>query len=153
MSDLVSPDISDREIISHRVLTAPRNRVFAAFSDPNQLAQWWGPAGFKNTINEFDFRVGGKWRIVMHAPNGADFANESDFVEIAAPERIVFHHLLPVHWFRMTMIFAGLPDGQTELTWRMVFETAEEVTRLGPFISDANQQNFDRLAAHLTQTR
>ena len=70
---------SDREIVSTRTFAAPRERVFEAFSDPTQLARWWGPKGFTNTIHEFDLRPGGMWRLVMHAPNGADYANESRF--------------------------------------------------------------------------
>ena len=56
------PDVSDREIVSSRVFDAPRELVFRAFSEPEHLAVWWGPNGFTNTIDVFDFRVDGEWR-------------------------------------------------------------------------------------------
>jgi uncharacterized protein YndB with AHSA1/START domain len=143
--------ISDREIISTRDFAAAREELFAAFSDPARLAQWWGPAGFTNTIREFDLRPGGAWHLTMHGPDGTDFHNESRFLEVVRPERIVFEHEEPVHRFRMTMTFAAHGMGTT-LTWRMVFESAEEVTKLGALIVAANEQNFDRLAAHLART-
>jgi uncharacterized protein YndB with AHSA1/START domain len=141
-------EVAKHDIVSTRVFNAPRERVFAAFSDPEQLKQWWGPNGFTNTIQEFDLRVGGKWRLVMHGPNGADYHNESVFVEVAAPERVAFDHIEPIHRFRMTMDFTD-EGGKTRLTWRMRFESAEEAEKLRGFIAPANEQNFDRLAAHL----
>jgi uncharacterized protein YndB with AHSA1/START domain len=84
----------------------------------------------------------------MHGPNGADYHNEKEFTEVVKPERIVFQHLEPMHHFQMTMLFAE-EGGKTRLTWRMLFESAAEATRLRSFISEANEQNFDRLAAHL----
>lgn len=73
---------SEREPVTSRVLEAPRERVFRAFSDPAHLERWWGPKGFTNTFHEFDLRPGGNWRFVMHGPDGADFPNESVFVEV-----------------------------------------------------------------------
>lgn len=139
---------SDREIVSTREFVQPREEIFAAFSDPTRLAQWWGPNGFTNTIREFDLRPGGKWRLTMHGPDGANYDNESRFLEVVRPARIVFQHEEPVHGFRMTMTFAEHGAG-TLLTWCMCFESAGEVAKIGEFIAVANQQNFDRLAAHL----
>ena len=144
------PGLAEREIVSARVLAAPRAVVFAAFADPAQLAQWWGPDGFTNTIREFDLRPGGRWRFTMHAPDGTDYGNECEFAEVVRPERIVFQHLEPVHRFQMTMTFAE-EGGATRLNWRMVFESASEVAKLKNFIAAANEQNFDRLAAHLAK--
>jgi uncharacterized protein YndB with AHSA1/START domain len=61
-----------REIASGRVIDAPRRKVFKAFADPTHLARWWGPKGFRNTFEEFDFRPGGTWRFTMHGPDGTD---------------------------------------------------------------------------------
>ena len=136
------------EIVTTRVLAAPRATVFDAFADPAQLARWWGPDGFTNTIHQFDLRPGGRWRLTMHAPDGARYENESEFVDVVPPERIVFQHLEPVHGFLMTMLL-GDENGGTRLTWRMRFDSYDEFARLGKFIAAANEQNFDRLAAHL----
>jgi uncharacterized protein YndB with AHSA1/START domain len=144
----VETSIPEREIVSTRTLAASRERVFRAFSEPAQLARWWGPKGFTNTIHEFDLRAGGMWRLTMHGPGGANYANESRFVEIVPLERVVFQHLEPVHGFRMTMIFAE-QAGRTTLTWRMLFDSAEEATKVRRFVVAANEENFDRLAAIL----
>ena len=58
---------SAREIVTTRVVDAPRDRVFGAWANPDQLARWWGPEGFTNTFYEFDLRPGGAWRFVMRA--------------------------------------------------------------------------------------
>lgn len=140
---------ANREIVSTRVFDAPRERVFRAFGDPEQLKRWWGPAGFTNTLEAFDPRPGGAWRLVMHGPDGTDYHNESVFTEVVEPARVVFDHLEPVHRFRMTMTFDD-EAGKTRLTWRMRFEFAEEAERVRGFVAAANEQNFDRLADHLT---
>lgn len=143
---------SAREIVSTRVFALPNEVVYAAFSNPVRLAQWWGPKGFTNTVREFDLRAGGAWHITMHGPGGADYHNESRFLRVEPPGLIVFEHLGPIHWYRMTMTFAAELGG-TRLTWRMVFASAEECAKVRKFIVEGNEQNFDRLAEHLSATR
>lgn len=135
---------TDTEIVSTRVFAASREELFDAFRDPLRLAQWWGPGGFTNCIQTFDFRPGGEWRLIMHAPDGTDHPTEFRFVEMARPERIVFEHLRPMRWHHMTMLFTESPGG-TRLTWRMRFETAAEVMKIGRVVTRANQETFDRL--------
>ncbi len=149
----MSPIAPDNEIVSSRVFPAQPAAVFGAFADPKLLAQWWGPDGFRNTINQFDLRPGGAWRLVMHAPDGTDYPNESDFAEIDRPHRIVFIHQRPMHRFTTTMTFEPVAADQTRLTWRMVFDDRREVEKLGSFIAVANEQNFDRLAVVLGRAR
>jgi uncharacterized protein YndB with AHSA1/START domain len=138
----------DREIVSARLMDAPRERVFRACSDPRHLARWWGPAGFTNTFQECDPRPGGAWRFVMHGPDGTDYRNESRFVEVAPPLRLVIEHIRPMHRFLLTMTFAD-EGGKTRLTWRMRFDSAAEVERVRPFVPAANEQNLDRLTVEL----
>ena len=85
---------SGKEIMSSRVLFTKRETAFEAFSDPKQLAKWWGPKGFTNTIEVFEFKPGGNWKLVMHSPSGADYPNESIFTEVVPPVRFVYypHH-------------------------------------------------------------
>jgi len=139
---------SDREILSTRDFAAAPAALFAAFADPVRLAAWWGPAGFTNTITRFEFQVGGAWHVTMRAPDGTAFPNLSRFTAIAPPDRIAFLHEGPMHRFEMDMTFAAHAAG-TRLVWRMTFDDAAEVQRLGTFIAAANEQNFDRLEAHL----
>jgi uncharacterized protein YndB with AHSA1/START domain len=141
---------SDRELMTSRVLNASRERVFQAFSDGNQLAKWWGPNGFTNTFDEFDFRAGGSWKFVMHGPDGKNYKNEQRFAEITKPERIVFHHLSSPR-FHLTVTLDEAGAGKTKITWRQLFETAEECARIATYAVDGNEQNLDRLAAHLAK--
>jgi uncharacterized protein YndB with AHSA1/START domain len=139
-----------REIVTQRVIDATREQVFRAFSEPKHLAQWWGPAGFSNTFDEFDFRPGGHWRFVMHGPDGADYQNHSIFDEVVAPERIVFRHLDSTHNFQMTILLSD-QGGKTKLTWRMLHESVEKCDAVKSLVAEANEQNFDRLEAELTK--
>jgi uncharacterized protein YndB with AHSA1/START domain len=141
------------EIVNIRIFDAPRETVFEAFENPRQLAKWWGPNGFSNTIHEMDLRVGGTWRLTMHGPDGTNYDNVSEFVEVSKPERIVFNHLSPVHRYRMTMTYIDAGPDKTKLTWNMAFERSPENEKLKTFIASANEQNFDRLAACLEELR
>jgi uncharacterized protein YndB with AHSA1/START domain len=149
-TDARDADLEDREIVSARSFAAPRERVFDAFSDPARLARWWGPEGFTSTFHEFDFRPGGRWRFLMRGPDGAEYPNESVFVEVARPERIVLRHL-GEHRYELEITLEDV-GGRTRAGWRMRHETAAECAKVKPFVVAANEQNFDRLAAELART-
>ena len=140
--------MTDREIVSTRVMPFPRDAVFDAWTDPKKLVQWWGPNGFTNTIHEYDLKPGGTWRFDMHGPNGADYPNVIVFDEIVKPGRLVFTHLEPIHKFQVTATFEE-QGPRTKVTFRMRFETAEECARVKSMCIEANEQNFDRLEAVL----
>jgi uncharacterized protein YndB with AHSA1/START domain len=140
-------EASAREIVSARVFDAPRELVFRAFTDPDDLKHWWGPKGFTNTFREFDPRPGGVWSFIMHGPDGTDYPNKHVFVEVVKPEKIALQHLSSPK-FQMTITLAEAAR-KTRLTWRMLFETAEVCAKMKPLCVDANEQNFDRLAARL----
>jgi len=140
---------TDREIVSTRVIDAPRELVFRAFTDPERLAVWWGPNGFRNTFHEFDLRPGGHWRFVMHGPDGKDYENQSVFREVVEPERIIFDHTNgPL--FQMIQTYEDL-SGRTRLTWRMCFATAGAYDMVKGFAPACNEENFDRLEAVLAK--
>lgn len=138
------------EFITSRVFDAPRDLVYEAWTNPDHLAQWWGPNGFKNTFHEFDFRPGGTWQYVMHEPNGVDYPNKSEFVEIG-PERIVLLHSSAPR-FQLTAILEDL-GGKTRLTWRQLFETAFEFNAAKKYAIEANEQNLNRLEEQLQKMR
>src|ERR687885_30505 len=62
---------ADREIVISRVINAPRELVFEAFTEVRHLSRWWGPEGFTTTTRAFEFRVGGEGDFVMHGPDEA----------------------------------------------------------------------------------
>ncbi|HTF32610.1 MAG TPA: SRPBCC domain-containing protein [Myxococcota bacterium] len=138
---------ADREIVTTRVFNAPRELVFKAWTEPEHLRRWWGPKGFTSTFHEFDLRPGGVWRFVMHGPDGTDYKNESVFVEIVKPERIVFDHLSGPR-FRGTATFEDL-GGKTKITFRQLFESAAAYEKVKPVAVPGNEENFDKLAGHL----
>jgi uncharacterized protein YndB with AHSA1/START domain len=82
-----------RELTITRVFAAPRGLVFKLWTDPKHLAQWWGPKGFSNPVCDVDARPGGVLRIVMRAPDGAEYPMRGVFQEVVAPERLVFTNI------------------------------------------------------------
>jgi len=150
-------DFSDREIVLTRVFDAPRELVWDAWTDPQQVVQWWGPRGFTTTIHEMDARPGGIWRHTMHGPDGTDYPNECNFIELVKPERIVYSHSggkkgdagAPAE---VTWTFEALGD-KTKLTLRMVFPSAtvrEHVIKTYGAI-EGGKQTLDRLAEQLAK--
>lgn len=150
MPPVQDEDVSVPEIANSRWFAATPEACFRAFRDPAQLAQWWGPAGFTNTVPEFDFRAGGRWRIVMRSPDGTEYPNESEFLEIVPEQFIAFLHHGPMHRYWLRMTYAPENHG-TRLTWRMRFATAGEYAKVKDFVQAANEQNFDRLGACLSE--
>src|SRR5712671_6595615 len=126
--DGAAAEAGEREIVITRVFDAPRELVFQMWTDPEHVAKWWGPKGFTSTIYELDVKEGGVWRFVMHGPDGTDYKNLVIYDEIVKPERLVYSHVSGPR-FQMTLTFAER-GGKTELTARMIFESAAERTRV-----------------------
>jgi uncharacterized protein YndB with AHSA1/START domain len=138
-------DVSDRQLDTQRVLPWPPETVFAALTNPETLARWWGPAGFSNTFEVCDLRPGGLWRFVMHGPDGHDYPNEARFAELTAPSRFVVEHVSGPH-FVLTLTLTAA-DGGKRLHWRQEFDSPEVCAQVAKFAVEANEQNLDRLAA------
>ena len=82
--------LANRELVITRTFDAPREIVFKMWTDPNHMAQWWGPHGFTNPVCELDVRPGGAIRIDMRGPEGTVYPMTGTFREIVRPERLVF---------------------------------------------------------------
>jgi len=119
------------------------------WTDPKHIVQWWGPAGFSNTVEVMDVRPGGIWRHVMHGPDGRNFPNESVYVEVVKDERLVYDHASEPH-FRATATFAD-EAGKTRVTLRMVFRSADSRDRVVKAVNaiEGANQTLARLADHL----
>jgi uncharacterized protein YndB with AHSA1/START domain len=137
-------DIRDRQIVTTRIFYAPITKVFSAWTDPGVLKRWWGPRGFTNTFHEFDLHPGGRWIFTMHGPDGGNYPNESEFVEIKPPKRIVLNHVSKPR-FQLTADFEDMDNGRTKLLFQQLFETPEEYNKIKVFAVDANEENMDRL--------
>ncbi len=164
----MNSDTKDREMITTRIINAPRELVWRAFSEPEHLALWWGPDGFTNTFFEFSFTPGGVWRFMMHGPDGTDYPNKIIYKEIVAPERITYDHsgdgeaADSDHRFTSTITLEdvdGSPSSasgdsggasKTKVTMHMVIETAEELEKMKKFGAvEGAKQTLGRLAEHV----
>ena len=122
---------SDREIIISRVVSAPRELVWDAMTDPRKVVNWWGPVGFSTTIETMEVRPGGIWKHVMRGPDGTNFPNQSVFQEVVKPERIVYSHGGhreggPGVSFISTWTFETVETNKTKVTIHHVFPTAAQ---------------------------
>lgn len=126
--------------------TAP-TAVFAAFAAPQRLARWWGPEGFRNTFSLCDFRPGGAWRFTMHGPDGRDYPNESQFVEVVPNARVVIRHLNAPH-FVLTVELRAEGQG-TRVQWTQVFADPAVAQAVRHIVEPANEQNLQRLVAEV----
>jgi uncharacterized protein YndB with AHSA1/START domain len=120
---------AEREIHIERVFDAPRERVFEAYTDPDLIAEWWGPRNGTTIIDEVDPRPGGKWRFITRMPDGQETAFRGSYREVTPPERIVQTFEwegLPGHVSVETATFEDLGDGRTKVTTVSVFDSAED---------------------------
>lgn len=140
----------DCEIVSSRIFRVQRKLLFRAWSDPNHLRNWWGPAGFTNTFHEFDFRVGGKWKFIMHGPDKGNYENECEFIKIEPPSLIAWKRHSKPH-FQVVANFEEVPNESTKLVFKMLFNTADECRKIKAFVVDKNEENFDRLEIELAK--
>jgi uncharacterized protein YndB with AHSA1/START domain len=120
-------DTSDREISTTRIFDAPRDLVFKVWTNPVDIVIWWGPNGFTNTNHAMDVRPGGVWRYTMHGPDGVDYANRIEYLEVKVPELLVYNHGDDEMngAFHVTVTFEDLGK-QTRLTMKSVFRSKEE---------------------------
>ena len=147
----------DREIVLVKVLSHPREKVFAAWMDPEALAEWYGPAGISIENLEADIREGGLWRFDMVGVfEGREqrFPNLMRFREIVPNERIVMDYGTPdpgdPDLFRVTVTFDVQDDGKTVLTMRQLHPSRERrQVVIGFGAVEYGQQTLDGLAAWL----
>lgn len=155
MTDAAST--TDREITISRVIKAPRERVFDAFTDPATIGSWWGPNRFSTTTATMDVRPGGIWRFVMHGPDGTDYANLITYREVTRPERLAYDHTdgadPPAISFEQVVTFEEV-DGGTRVTLRVIFASAEIRRQHAEEVGavEGGQQTLARLAAMLEES-
>jgi uncharacterized protein YndB with AHSA1/START domain len=147
-----------RSIVIERLIAAPRELVFTAFTTAEHLAHWWGPTGFSITTSAFEFKVGGVWRFMMHGPDGRDYQNRLTFQVIEPPARIISKHggadddglELAAHETRITLDAEG---DKTRLTWRLVFDSIAERDRIAREYGavEGGQQTVGRLADYVAE--
>lgn len=133
------------EITATRLFDAPRELVWKMWTDPKHVVHWWGPRGFRQTIQEMDVRPGGHWRFILHGPDGTDYKNDMVYREIVAPERLRYSHL-SYPPFDATATFSD-ENGKTRVDVLMEFESAEVRDHVQKTFGavEGLQQTLDRL--------
>ena len=147
---------SDTEIRMTRTFDAPRDLVFEAHSSAEHIKNWWGPRKYEVVSAEYDFRPGGKWRILHRGPEGDEHGFRGEFKEIVPPERIVW-----------TFEYEGAPgqiavetmtleehDGKTTLT--VMSDAGSKEARDGVLESGMQEgaaETYDRLDDYLATLR
>lgn len=129
MSDLkIVAEPGRQDIVITRTFDAPREAVYAAMTDADSVARWWGLDETDTRVEVSDARPGGRWRYVEKGPDGAEYGFRGVFHDAVAPERIV-----------QTFEFEGMPghvsmdtytleekDGRTLYTSVTVFQSVED---------------------------
>ncbi|AUN97388.1 hypothetical protein DOM21_14525 [Bacteriovorax stolpii] len=141
------------EIYIERIYDAPVKIVWEAWTDPDQVAKWWGPRGFTHTTKSKDFRPGGKWIYTMHGPDGVDWPNITTYHEIIPYSRLMYDHGGNEErdaLFRVTVNFIELKNDKTKMEMWMAFPDPEAAKEIGKHIRKAGgNATWDRLAEHL----
>lgn len=140
------------EIRITRIYDAPLKAVWDAWTDPKQVAQWWGPRGFTLTTHSKDLRPGGSWTYTMHGPDGVDYPNKTYYLEVERCSKLVYDHGgnddRPA-LFRVTVLFTEI-KGKTKMEMSMTLPTAEAADETRKFIKKAGgDSTWDRLAEYL----
>ena len=151
-----TPPSSDREIILSRLIDAPVERVWRAWSDSAEIVKWWGPHGFSDETKTREFKPGGIWKHTMIGPDGGRYPNAARYDEIVAQKSLSYtigggkEGEVGVN-FKATVTFVA-KGNQTEITMRSVFPTAamrDKVVREYGAI-EGGKQTLSRLNAHVT---
>lgn len=140
------------EIKITRIYDAPVKAVWEAWTDPEQVAKWWGPRGFTLTTHSKDLKPGGHWHYTMHGPDGVDYPNKTKYFEVEKYAKLVYDHggndeQAPL--FRVTALFSDI-KGKTQLDMTMTLATPEAAEETRKFIKKAGgNSTWDRLAEYL----
>ncbi|MFS4459148.1 SRPBCC family protein [Bdellovibrio sp. HCB2-146] len=142
------------ELTLTRIYDAPVKTVWDAWTDPEQVAQWWGPRGFTLTTHSKDLRVGGHWSYTMHGPDGTDYENKTIYHEVEPYARLVYDHggnedkdRPPL--FRVTATFKEI-KGKTHFEMTMTLPTPEAAQQTKKLIKQAGgNSTWDRLGEFL----
>lgn len=135
-----------------RVYDAPVKAVWDAWTDPKQVAQWWGPRGFTITTHSKDLRAGGSWDYTMHGPDGTDYPNTTKYHVVEKYSKLVYDHggskdRPPM--FKVTVLFSET-KGKTKMDMTMALDTPEAMEETRKIIKKhGGNSTWDRLAEYL----
>lgn len=134
---------------TQRTLPFAPEVVYDAFARAELLAAWWGPTGFTNTFEVFEFRPGGAWKFVMHGPDGTQYPNQSIFQALEPAALVVIRHDC-APFFTLSVKLSSVPGG-TLVVWQQAFDDSATAQAVQSLVGPANEQNLDRLTHVLAQ--
>lgn len=145
-------DLAKRVLTLKKTFDAPIELVWEAWTQPEHIAQWWGPKGTSLKVVEHNFKVGGKWKYVMPMPNGSEFISEGEYSEIEKHKKIVTSaNFRPMtEGVEIRAIFEKSGD-KTNFTFSVVHPTEEycrQQEKMGFYNGWGSA--FDRLAAFVS---
>lgn len=146
----------DREIVLSRVIDAPRSIVYAAWTDPDQIHEWFGPEGMAIETKEIDLKPGGVWRFDMVAADGTRYTNRMVFLRMETPALIEVEHGSDQDSdpgrFRMLVTFDEQSNGKTVLTLRQMHPSKERRDAgIGFGAVEYGGQTLEKLARHVAK--
>ena len=133
----------DQIFRTERTLPFSPQAVYNAFSSAELLANWWGPEGFTNAFETFEFQVGGRWKFEMVGPDGARYLNENVFTALEPASCVVIRHDCEP-FFTLTVQLSEVAGG-THVLWQQAFDDKHVAQALKAMVEPANEQNLDRL--------
>jgi uncharacterized protein YndB with AHSA1/START domain len=144
-----NPD--DRTLRFERVFDAPRALVWEVWTDPKHLAHWWGPEGFTLTDHGMAVKPGGTWSLTLHGPDGVDWPNHIEYLEVRAPEFLAYDHgSAPgdAETFRVTAEFIDLGN-RTKIVNTIVCRSAGHADEVRRHAEWGHESTWNRLEAYL----
>ncbi|KRB57145.1 SRPBCC domain-containing protein [Flavobacterium sp. Root186] len=143
-------NIENRRLQSKILLKAPTDIVWEVWTNPEHIANWWGPNGFTNTIHKMDFQEEGEWNLTMHGPDGKNYPNRSIFKEIIPFEKIIFEHFNP--HFITTVLFES-KNSETFLDWSFLFDSQEmfDIVVKAHKADQGQKENIEKLEKYLSE--
>lgn len=151
--------VEENKVTYKKYFDVPVDLLFEVWSKPEHLMEWWGPDGFTLTIKSLDFSNGGIWEFIMHGPDGHDYQNKIQFIEISKPHFILYQHLGDGEGdedvnFQSRIIFEAAGEG-TNLIMEQIFYSKQELERVNEKYGaiEGGKQHVGNLAKYLEKIK
>lgn len=151
----IQATVAGRKLTLTRVVRAPLALVWRAFTEVQHVAHWWGPFGFRNSVEVMDVEPGGTWRFTMHGPDGTDYPNVVHFHAVEPERRLAFTHgsgRADEPSFEVEITFEPM-GAHTKVTLEQTHASAERAELVARYAIDGGKQTFTRLAGYLASMR
>lgn len=139
-----------------REFSAPIEKVWQAYTDPEAVAKWWGQRRSETIVDKMDVRVGGKWRYIQREKDGTEYAFNGEYIEVEAPTKLTStfeFEPMPGHIITDHAVFEALPDGRTKMTVISTFDNLEDLDgMIASGMESGAEESWDQLEEFLAQS-